>query len=83
MSFQAPHVSEHLSVSSVIFGRTSDVPANSAHWQIWNMTGHIRVAASEQITWEVISLSFAFWIIHVSSTPFNTHFRYDLIQSMN
>ena len=47
MSFQAPDVSEHLSVSSVIFGKTSDVPASSAHQQISDSTGHIRVAASE------------------------------------
>lgn len=47
MSFQAPDVSQRLSVSSVILGRTSDVPADSAHRHISDGTGHIRVAASE------------------------------------
>lgn len=69
MSFKAPDVSEHLWAASVIFGTTRDVPANPAHWQIWDRTGPIRIAASEQIAWEVVILGFAFWMMHVS-TPF-------------
>lgn len=56
MSLQAPDISEHLSVSSVIFGRTSDVPAISVRWQTTDSTGHIKVAVSEWIAWEVVSL---------------------------
>jgi len=49
MGFKAPDVSEHLSVSSVIFGRTSEVSTNSAHQQILDSTGHTRASASERI----------------------------------
>lgn len=60
MSFQAPDVPEHLWVASVIFDRTRDVPANPAHWQIWDSTRPIRIAASEQIAWEIVIPGFAF-----------------------
>lgn len=83
MSLQAPDISEHLSVSSVIFGRTSDEPATSVHWQIADSTGHIKVAASERIAWEVVSLKLCLFNNAPLFCPLRHLFSSDLIQRVD